>query len=70
MPKLRLQEFLKEDKNIEITRNIIAKRSKVDPKYLKFIGMEDYKHLGKGYNFNITDPKHKQYKSTKQELIK
>lgn len=69
---MRLNKYLKEatDKNIEITRKIIAKRIKVDPKYLKFIGMADYKDMGKGYNFNVTDKKHKQYKSTTQELVK
>jgi hypothetical protein len=68
---LRLEYYLEKlDQNIEIAKAAIAKRSNVDPKYLKYIGMADYKKLGKAYNFNITDPKHKEYKSTKQELFK
>lgn len=68
---MKLKEFLfEEDKNIEIARKALSKKHKVDPKYLSYIGMEDYEYMGKGYNFNITDPKHKEYKSTKMELIK
>ena len=68
---MRLEYYLEKfDKYIEIAQAAIAKRNNVDPKYLKYIGMADYKKMGKAYNFNITDPRHKDYKSTKQELIK
>jgi len=61
---MRLKQYLVEDKQMEQAKQKIAKRLKVDPKYLDFIGKDNM-----GYYFNITDRKHKDYKSTKFERI-
>ena len=61
---MRLNRYLVEDRKLDQAKKNIAKRLKVDPKYLEFIGKDDY-----GYYFNITDRKHKDYKSTKFEKI-
>lgn len=57
---MKFKLYLIEDRKLEQAKKIIAKRENVDPKYLKFIGHDRY-----GYWFNITDPKHPEYKSTK-----
>jgi hypothetical protein len=46
-----------------------AKRKTVKEKHLQFIGAEDYGDLGRLFYFNITDKKHKDYKSTIGEKI-
>jgi len=61
---MRLIRYLVEDRKLEQAKKKISKRLKVDPKYLEFIGKDDY-----GYYFNITDRKHKDYQSTKFERI-
>jgi hypothetical protein len=57
---MRFQEYLIENKKIEQTKMKLAKQLDVDSKYLDYIGDDKF-----GYYFNITDPKHKEYKSTK-----
>lgn len=68
---MRLKQYLTEKyKNIEKTKIIISKKYNVNPKFLEFIGSEKYGSKGIGYYFNIMDPKHGDYKSTKMEFIK
>lgn len=59
---MRFKLYLIEDRRVEQAKKKIAKRIKVDPKYLHYIGDDD-----SGYYFNVTDKKHKEYKSTKFE---
>ena len=71
---MRFSQYLNEVSNRSPHRNIdkdkmfqvrdrLAKREKVRPVDLDFIGMEKYS--GKeGYYFNIMDKKHKKYQST------
>jgi len=63
---MRFQNYINEieDKRMEQYKKKIAKRLKVDPKYLDFIGKDTM-----GYYFNVLDRKHKDYKSTKFERI-
>jgi len=46
-------------------RNDIARKYDVNPRYVEYIGMEDYDDLGIMYYYNITDTKSPEYKSTK-----
>ena len=59
---MRFKKYLIEDKDKERARKKIAKRIKVDPTKLIFIGQDEY-----GYYFNVMDRKHPEYKSTKFE---
>jgi hypothetical protein len=61
---MKFKSYLIEDRRMEQAKKSIAKRVKVDPKYLEFIGKDV-----SGYYFNITDKKHREYKSTKFERI-
>ena len=47
---MRFNQYLIEDRRIEQARKKLAKRVNVDPKYLDYIGDDEY-----GYYFNITD---------------
>ena len=49
----------------------ISRKHKVNIKYVEFIGAQDYGDLGTLYYFNILDPSHPDYKSTKviKEMI-
>jgi len=49
----------------------ISRKHKVNIKYVEFIGAQDYGDLGTLYYFNINDPSHPDYKSTKviKEMI-
>lgn len=57
---MRFEEYLIEDKKVEQAKMKLAKQLNVDSKYLDYIGDDKF-----GYYFNITDSKHKEYKSTK-----
>lgn len=46
-------------------KNEIARKHKVNPKFIEYIGMQDYGDFGILYYYNINDPKHPDYKSTK-----
>jgi hypothetical protein len=46
-------------------RNDIARKYDVNPRYVEYIGMEDYDDLGIMYYYNITDTKSPEYKSKK-----
>jgi hypothetical protein len=61
---MRLKQYLIEDKHMEQAKQKLAKRLNVDPKYLNYIDKDNF-----GYYFNVTDRKHKDYKSTKLEKI-
>lgn len=71
---MRLIKYLTEaykasPKEIKAAAKSIAKRKSVKEKYLEFIGAEDYGDMGKLFYFNVTDKKHKDYKSTLAEKI-
>jgi len=50
-------------KDVDAAIKSVSKREKVDPKYLKFFAIDDPLDKIMLY-FNITDPDHKNYKST------
>jgi hypothetical protein len=54
------------DKNkVERYKREISKKHKVNFNFVEFIGAQDYGDLGTLYYFNINDPNHPDYKSTK-----
>ena len=57
---MRFKKYLIEDRKVEQAKKKISQRVKVDPKYLKYIGDDEF-----GYYFNIMDKKHREYGSTK-----
>jgi mannose-6-phosphate isomerase-like protein (cupin superfamily) len=57
------------DDNIQYAREKLAKRIKCRPQDLEYIGKEKYAS-GIGYHFNVIDKRHREYKSTKMELLK
>jgi hypothetical protein len=61
---MRLKQYLVEDRKQEQAKKKIAKRLKVDTKFLEFVGKDGF-----GYYFNVTDRKHKDFQSTKFERI-
>jgi hypothetical protein len=50
---------------IEKYKKLIASKTRVDLKYVEYIGMQDYDDLGILYYYNILDPNSSEYKSTK-----
>lgn len=54
---------------VKKARENLAKKIKANPEDLEFIGKEEYGE-GTGYYFNVINPRHKDYKSTKMELLK
>jgi hypothetical protein len=64
---MRLKQYIVEDSKVDTARLKLSKQLKVKPEYLEYIDKDSY-----GYYFNVTDRKHKDYKSTKlvKELFK
>ena len=53
------------DKDIEKYKNEVAKKHNTKTKFLSFVGIGDYRIVGKiSIMYNILDPIHKNYKST------
>jgi hypothetical protein len=59
---MKFKRYLIEDRNVEKAKKRISKRIKINPKYLDYIGDDEF-----GYYFNVMDKKHKDYQSTKFE---
>jgi hypothetical protein len=59
------------DTKVNKYKKEIAHKHKVNISFVEFIGAQDYGDLGTLYYFNINDPKHPDYKSTKviKEMI-
>lgn len=61
--KMRLEQYILQD-NMKLARKRLSVKLKIDPKYLEYVDKD--KH---GYYFNVTDRKHKDYKSTKLQKV-
>ena len=58
------KKYIARPNQIKKAARDIAKRIKVDVKYLDYVGTEDYEHMGIMLYFNVTDHKHEKYRST------
>ena len=70
--KKKFETYLIENKETDEIKNArknLAKKHKIDPKFLEFAFIWDLKKFGKTINFNVIDPKHIKYKSTVAEKI-
>ena len=65
---MRFKEFIDNEDSVQMARERLAARIKARPQDLEYVGMERYAGK-KGYYFNVIDKRHRDYKSTKMELI-